>query len=178
MNCAGCLHHNRDLLDAQLVQGIPYRSIAASFNLSLGAISRHKRHIKEMIQARSPDETREHGTVLYNRIERLVAAAEEILEAARVKNDFRGANGALGAAAKLLDLLGRVSGELQAAHAGGIHLTLNQRVTNTTIHNYDTDVDFAALIGEATKGFSVDELMRLKSLVANQSPPDSALSQP
>jgi hypothetical protein len=51
----------------------------------------------------------------------------------------------------------------------GLHLTLNDRVTNTTINNFDNAADFAATVGEATKGFSVDELLRLKALVNNLS---------
>jgi hypothetical protein len=169
MNCAGCLHRNRDQLDAQLIQGIPYRTISETFHLSLGAVSRHRKHVREMIQARGESETAAHGSALYDRVEKLVGEAEAILEAAKAKKDFRGANGALGAACKLLDLLGRASGQLQAANAGGIHLTLNQRVTNTVINNYDMDVEFAMLVSEATRNFDPVEIGRLKALADSSS---------
>jgi hypothetical protein len=81
MNCAGCLHRDRDQLDAQLVAGIPYRTIASTFDLSLGAISRHKRHVQEMIQARTAEETAAHGSALLDRVTKLVGEAEEILAA-------------------------------------------------------------------------------------------------
>ncbi len=112
----------------------------------------------------------EHRSALLDRVLRLADEAEKILASARrERNDFRGASG-LGAAAKLLDLCGRLSGELQSANAGGTqHLTMN-RVTNNTIINVDNDADFAAMIGEATKGFSVDELTRLKALACNATP--------
>jgi hypothetical protein len=102
-----------------------------------------------------------------------VAAAEGIVEVARAKDDFRGANGALGAAAKLLDLFGRLSGELQSANSP-LHLTLN-RVTNTTIYNYGDDTELAVLVQEATLGFDPSEIERLKKLAG---PQDSAVTQP
>lgn len=129
--------------------------------MSLGAICRHRKHVKEMIQAYSPAEAHERGGALYNRVERLVGEAEQILAAAKAKEDFRGANGALGAAAKLLDLLGRASGELQSANAGGIHLT---RITNVNVTaNYD-DRELAELVSEATAGFNPVVIERFKQL--------------
>jgi len=102
----------------------------------------------------------EHGSALLDRVLRLADEAEKILALRKERNDFRGANGALGAAAKLLDLCGRLSGELQSANAGGTqHLTVIP-VASINIINVDNDADFAAMIGEVTKGFSVDELMR------------------
>jgi hypothetical protein len=106
-------------------------------------------------------ERAERGSALHDRVEKLVGEAEQVLAKAKAKDDFRGAVGALGAAAKLLDLLGRVSGELQSANSGGIHLT---KITNVNVTNYDNDRDFAAMVGEATRGFDVRELMRLKAI--------------
>jgi hypothetical protein len=167
--CGPCSHRNRDELDAQLIAGVSYRAISKTFQVSIGALSRHKAHVKEMIRERTPGEREEHGSALLDRVEKLVTSAEEILEAAKTKNDFRGANGALGAAAKLLDLLGRLSGELQSANAGGLHLTMNNRVTNTIVTTYDNDVEFAQLVSEATRGFNPIEIERLKALVNNPS---------
>jgi hypothetical protein len=168
MHCRGCLHRDRDNLDRQIIDGVPFRRLAVSFNLSLGALSRHKGHIKEMIQPRSQDEREEHGSALLERVQKLIGEAEEILMAAKAKNDFRGANGALGAAAKLLDLCGRLSGELQSANAGGIHLTLN-RTTKTIINNYgDSDPEWATMLFEATRGFDPAEITRLKAIAEKQ----------
>jgi len=181
MACKLDRHPRRDELDRQIINGVNYRSICATFNTTLGTVHRHKQCIKELLneaEAKGAGERAERGSALYNRVEKLVREAEEILAAAKAKNDFRGANGALGAAAKLLDLLGRASGELQSANAGGLHLTLN-RVTNNTIINYNDDADFARMIGEATRGFDVCELMRLKAIAEGQSAPvESAIIQP
>jgi hypothetical protein len=73
---------------------------------------------------------------------------------------------ALNSMTRALELCARLSGELQSANTGGIHLTLNKTVNLT---NYDTDADFAAMIGEATKNFSHAELDRLRSIAESAS---------
>jgi hypothetical protein len=171
MNCRPCFHPSRHEIDRQIVAGVPLRSIARSFGVSLGAVHRHKEHVKEALaaarQSREKDDAK-HGSALYERVEKLVSEAEEILAAAKAKNDFRGANGALGAAAKLLDLLGRVSGELQSANAGGIHLSLtSNRVTVNTAPG--SDAELAELLAEATDDFDPVVIERFKALSGERS---------
>lgn len=162
MNCAGCLHRDRDLLDAQLVQGVPYRIIAETFDLSLGSISRHKRHVKDMIQARSAAETNEHGSALLARVEEVITEAKAILVDAKAAKSFGPATQALNSITRALELCARLSGELQAANTGGLHLTLNKTTIN--VANYADDREFALLVSEATKSFNPDEIARLKAL--------------
>jgi hypothetical protein len=171
-HCKICARKDCPEINRKTVVGVPGRAICAAHGVSLGGWSRHRAHIKQLLaeaNAAREDERAEHGSALLKRVLRLSDEAEKILAAASAKNDFRGANGALGAAAKLLDLCARLSGELQSANAGGLHLTLMNRVTNTTIVNYDTDIDFAVMIGEATRGFDVNELLRLKALAESAS---------
>jgi hypothetical protein len=168
MACKLDRHPNRDELDRQMVNGVSYRSICATFGTTLGTLNRHKQCIKELLNqamVKGQGERAERGSTLYDRVEKLVGEAEQILAKAKAKDDFRGANGALGAAAKLLDLLGRASGELQSANAGGIHLT-QIRVTNT-VNNYGDDREIAELVAEATRNFDPTEIARLQALVCN-----------
>jgi hypothetical protein len=166
MNCVACLHRDRDLLDAQLVAGVPYRAIANTFDLSLGSISRHRRHLVDMVKERTTSERGEHAGVLLNRVESLLDEAKGILADAKAAKDLRAGTNAVHAVARVLELIGKLTGELAQPNMPGLHLTLN-RVTNNAIVAVDNDTDFAAMVGEATKGFSVDELMRLKALVCN-----------
>lgn len=168
MACKLDRHPRRHEIDQLLVNGTPIRTICATFNVTVGTVHRHKTCIKELLsQAMRTDqgERAERGSALYDRVEKLVAAAEEILVAAKAKNDFRGANGALGAAAKLLDLLGRVSGELQSANACGIHLT---KITNVNVTSYGDDQEIAELVREATDNWNPGVIEHLKALTADQ----------
>jgi hypothetical protein len=159
--CGPCSHPNRDQIDLELINGASFRRIAASFNLSLGAISRHKAHVKEMIRERTQDQREEHGGVLVSRVEKLAAAAEEILAMAKADKNLNAATGAINAATRLLELVGRLSGELASVNSGGIHMT---QIKVTNINNYDDDASFAQMIGEATKWFDPHEIQRLKAL--------------
>jgi hypothetical protein len=170
-SCTACAHRDRAAVDHEIVNGRPLRVVAATFDLSVGALHRHKAHIREALAnaaATALEESSQRSSALLDRVTKLVGEAEEILAAAKSKNDFRGANGALGAAAKLLDLLGRLSGELHQANAAGGGLHLHKHVTNVNIgHDYTNDPDWAAMLYEATRGFDPDEIARLKAIVCN-----------
>jgi len=113
-----------------------------------------------MIQGRTPAEMNEHGSALRDRVVRLVDEAEQILATAKAREDFRGANGALGAACKLLDLCARLSGELQVPNSGGIHLT---KITNVNVTHSD-DKELAVLVQEATDNWNPAVVEHLKAL--------------
>jgi hypothetical protein len=176
--CKPCHHKNRPRIDAQMIDGTPYRIILTENpDLSLGSLSRHRAHIKQALASAMSlraVERAENGSELLQRVLRLAGEAEGILEDAKSSKNLKAATSAICAAVRVLELVGRLSGELQAPNAGGLHLTLN-RVTNTTIHNYGDDAELAQLVGEATKGFSVDELMRLRAIAESES---SAIIQP
>jgi hypothetical protein len=169
MNCRGCVHAKRAEIDQAIIAGTAYRIISQTYGLSLGAISRHKEHVKqtlgEAIQRRD-GERQERGSHLLERVERLVGEAEGILVCAKSSQDWKGATAALGAAARLLELLGRLSGELVNQNAPGVHLTLN-RVT-TTINNYGSDEELAQLVMEATNNFSTDTIEHFRALTTGQ----------
>ena len=179
--CGLCRHPDSNQLDALYISNKPLRAIVAAANanptgphVSLGQAHRHKAHVRELIRERLPVERQEHGTALFERVQRLVDEAEGILVCAKSSQDWKAATAAIGAATRLLELCGRLTGELQS-NSPGIHLTLNKTTHNTTINNFDTDLEFAQLIGEGTRGFSVDELMRLKSIAEQD---ERGLAQP
>ncbi len=103
-------------------------------------------------------ESAEHGGDLLKRVGRLADAAEEILAEARTNKSFGAATSALNAACRLLELCGRLSGELQAPGAG---IQVNFTSNKVTVNNFSDDVDFAQMVGEATMGFSIDELCEI-----------------
>ena len=162
MNCGPCFHRNRDQIDQQLVDGIPYRSIAQTFGLSLGAISRHRAHVAAMLEERTPEETEKHGSNLMRRVEDVITEAKSILVEAKANKSFGAATQALNAITRALELCGRLSGELQSANSDVINLTLSKTTVN--VHSYDDDVEFAQMIGEATNGFDIAEFLRLRAL--------------
>ncbi len=173
-HCKPCGDPRRTEIDTQIVKGVALRVVSQAFGISTGSLCRHKAHIKADIALAiqsQPGEREERGSALLGRVEKLVQSAEEILASAKAKEDFRGANGALGAAAKLLDLCARLSGELQGPNSGGIHLT---KITNVNVTNYD-DKELAALLKEATCGWNPAVIARFQALTDS---PESAITRP
>jgi hypothetical protein len=160
--CKACFHRDRDKIDTQMIERVPYRTINAWSDVPLGTLSRHRAHVIAILKERQPSERAEHGSDLYNRLEKFIAASEEILANAKTARDWKACTAAIGAATRLLELVGRLSGELVAQNVGGLHVTMN-RTTNTTI-NINDDTEIAQLVAEATLGFDPGEIERLKLL--------------
>ncbi|MEJ2091945.1 MAG: hypothetical protein P8X65_07095 [Syntrophobacterales bacterium] len=43
--CTVCTHPHRELIDRDLMTGVPYRRLAAEYNLGPAALCRHTRHL-------------------------------------------------------------------------------------------------------------------------------------
>jgi hypothetical protein len=171
MACKLDHHPQRDKIDQQYIAGTPLRSICATFGVSLGVAHRHKACIREVLsQAMQHEqgEREEHGSMLVDRVTKLAGEAEELVAIAKAEKNYRGATSALVAACKLLDLVGRLSGELQQANAagGGLHLHLSKTTVN--VANYGDDRELAELVSEATRGFDAAEIARLRDLVCTE----------
>jgi hypothetical protein len=163
MHCRACHHPDRDKVDADLVAGVPVRQIHALTGLSLGGLTRHKEHVREIIRERQPSERAELAVSLVSRVERVINEAETILSTAKACGDLKAAVAALNANLKALEMIGRASGEL-AANGGGIHLHAHRTtVTNVTVEP-GSDEELAALISEATHGYDTAEIQRLKTI--------------
>jgi hypothetical protein len=172
MRCKACDHPNVVTINQQIVAGATLRPLVASTGISMGVLSRHRGHIKDLLKesiAREQSEREGSGNDLLQRVRRLADEAEELLQAAKAAKNLKAATSAICAAVRVLELTGRLDGSLAQPNAPGLHLTLNQRVTNVSIISYENDVEFAVMVGEATRGFDVNELMRLKALVDNSS---------
>jgi hypothetical protein len=163
-HCRYCFHPRRDEIDRLYIAGTPLRTIIANFGGSLGAASRHRQHVKDLIKDRLPGERAEIGSDLIHRVESLLDEAKGILSTAKTKENLTAAVAAVNACTRLLELVGRLDGTLVQPNTPGLHLTLN-RVTNTTI-NAGSDEELAILVAEATDHFSEATIARLKALAA------------
>jgi hypothetical protein len=163
MRCLCCLHRDRDALDTQIVQGVSYRVICRAFGVSLGALSRHRKHVKEAIRALSPAEIREHGGELLARVQEVVDEAKTIVKTAMGEKHFGTANAALNTILRSLELIGKVTGELQT-NPSGIRLT--QIDVTRTYTEAAIDAELAGLIAEATDNFNPARIEEFRALRA------------
>ena len=116
--CTVCKHAQRDDIDRALVSGEPLRSIAERFGASATALHRHKAQdlAKALTRAAEAQELA-HDKDLLKQVRELVGSAHGILAKAEGRGDFRTALMAIREARGTLELLGRITGELNAPPA-------------------------------------------------------------
>jgi hypothetical protein len=111
--CTVCSHPERGLIDDALLAGATYRHIAARFNVSTGALQRHREHIPfHLVKAQDAAEVA-HADNLLEQVKSLQARALTILDKAEASGDLRTALSAIREARGNLELLAKLLGELQ-----------------------------------------------------------------
>src|SRR5215211_1711039 len=121
--CSVCTHDERHAIDVALVQRDAYRTIADRHSLSQTALKRHaKEHLPELlVKAKDAAEIAEADSLL-ERVEGLYKRTEAILEAAEDGGEWGMALAAIRECRGNLELLGRVTKELESAPTFNLHL--------------------------------------------------------
>ncbi len=112
--CTICNHAERVAINAALLDGTPYRHIAARFDTSTGALQRHKdEHLPvALVKAKEAENIAEADDLL-GQVRALQGRALTILDKAEATGDLRTALAAIREARGNLELLARLLGELQ-----------------------------------------------------------------
>ena len=111
--CTICTHYERHAINVALVQRDPYRHIAKQWDVSTGALQRHaKEHLPELlVKAKNAVEVAEADDLL-SRVEALQRRTLAILESAEETGELRTALSAIKEARGNLELVGRITKEL------------------------------------------------------------------
>ena len=123
--CTICINKRRAEIDAGLLSGRAHADLAREFGISNDAISRHARRHVSAFAAAGADQSLVPacGEVdLESSVRDLRVRLLRLLRRAEQKHDLRSALLAIRAAARLLELSGRLSGELDA---GGVRVLIN-----------------------------------------------------
>jgi hypothetical protein len=123
-SCTICTHGEAHPINVALVHRDAYRHIASRYEVSTGALQRHAReHLPELlVRAKDAAEVAEADSLL-DRVESLYKRTEAILAAAESNSEWSTALQAIRECRGNLELLGRVTKELQDAPT--LHLHLN-----------------------------------------------------
>ena len=107
------------------------------------------------------------ANTLLDRVESLIAEFREIASQAQKKKNWTGAVGALREVRGCLDLLGRLSGQLQAAASLSFHRHLHVEGQSTPIPKTEAEIDseIAELVRQSTNNFDIREFHRLRLLL-------------
>jgi hypothetical protein len=114
MLCTTCRHPQRAQIDEALVTGeAALQEIGQQYGLSTAAIFRHKAHIPAALVAAKQAQEASAATTLLDRVETLIDDCRMIAKGAQRAKQWTAATTALREVRCCLELLGKLSGELQ-----------------------------------------------------------------
>lgn len=120
--CTICSHPKRPALDRALVDGTSIRDISGQFAVSRSAVDRHRKHLAPALtKAKHAAEVVE-STGLLSRVERIMSRCELIAESATKAGDWLPAIAASRELRGCLELLGKLSGEIQTGTKVGLQI--------------------------------------------------------
>ena len=111
--CTVCDHPNRDSIDEAIVSGESIRGIARRYNLSKDSVYRHSlNHVPQTIRKAHVVQESARAGELLGRVERLISEAEGLLEYGKTGEKAQAWAAGIGELRRCLELLARVTGEL------------------------------------------------------------------
>jgi hypothetical protein len=167
--CHACKSERRAEIEGALLRNVPLRRISEDVGLSVACLFRHRQHLPlKLMQAERAREVTEASTLL-QRIETLITECREIASAARKEKNWGAATGALRETRGCLELLGRLSGELQAAASLHLHQHAHLHAGSAMPGSeMELELEIARNVAEATANFDEGEIARLRALVSAQ----------
>ena len=170
-SCTICRHPEKLAIEDLLLRNrLSLRVVAERTGVSAWALHRHKRHLSQAVI----DAAQVAGaSSLLARIEAVLAEVQDIATKAKRSKDWPAALQALKELRVCLQLIGRVSGELQQQPtAGELHLHRHQHVhmPGGAQSADDLELAIAEHVREATDNFNPREIERLKQLVESALP--------
>ena len=111
--CSICQHADREAIDSSLIRGEPLRSIAGRHGLSATALHRHKvAHLPKALALAQEAEEIVRADSLLEEVGALLARTDTIYTESVANDDMRLALSAIREKRGCLELLGKVTGEL------------------------------------------------------------------
>lgn len=168
--CSVCKSPEKSAVENAILRRVPLSRIAEQTKLSVFAMQRHKSHMAENIVRAAPYETGQalQAVSLLDRVQSLIAEIREIAEKAKKDKSWNCALAALRELRSCLELLGKLSGELQAQTPGpkvqvGVIVNSGQQQPESD-DGGDLELTLAKYVMEATSNFDPAEIERLKAL--------------
>ena len=116
--CLVCSHEQREAIDRALVAGETLAAIAALYCVSKDSVGRHKvKHLPASLALAKEAEEVAQADSLMEQVQYLQRKAMSILDRAEKAGDLRTALQAISAARGVLELLARITGEIETRTA-------------------------------------------------------------
>lgn len=112
--CTCCTHSSRAEIDSALLENQTLRYIAGQFKVSKSALERHREHITTSLTKASQAREVADADNLLEQVKTLQSRALSILDKAESGNDLKTALGGIREARACLELLAKLTGEIDA----------------------------------------------------------------
>lgn len=123
--CSICGRKDQPKIDAELVDGKEtLRAVARTYGVSEDALFRHRQHLAASLVAAHGVEVVAHADTLLAKVQGLEADARRIGALAEQEKDLRTALQAIGQLVKIVELLGKVTGELESGQQVTVNINL------------------------------------------------------
>jgi hypothetical protein len=140
--CSICNHNDRPAIDKGLVDGQSLRVISGQFAVSRSAVDRHRKHLAPALTLAKQATVVTEATTLLSRVEDVISRCELIAEAATKSRDWMPAVAASRELRSCLELLGRLSGELQSGRQVGIQIIKGRPGKRVTVGSPEWEESF------------------------------------
>ena len=133
--CGICESQNLEKINAALLIGTPFRKIAEQFHISLGSLSRHRQHMVvpesqikavQRLKAEEAAAATTGNTDVLGQVKDLGARAKRLLDECETDKDRKHEIAAMKEARELLELQGRLMGQLGPSTAVQVNTAIIQ----------------------------------------------------
>jgi hypothetical protein len=142
-SCGICSHPERAAIDAAMVDGASLRAISGQFGTSKSALDRHRKCIPAALtKAKQASEVADAETLL-SRVEGLMSRFEGIYNLAIASGKLSDSTGALREVRYCIELLAKLTGELQPAGVNIRNVNIQAAFEGVTIESLsDEELEF------------------------------------
>jgi hypothetical protein len=170
-SCKACVHPQRARIEDAILRREPHAKIGERYGISLYSIYRHSKHLGRSVVCNG-------DRPLIDRVEALMDRLESLSAKAQSAKEWHASVAAMKEVRCSLELLAKLTGQMPSA-GQGVHVNVGVAVnTGSQAHDLsdrDLDVQIALSVAEATNGFDLDTIEKLKRLVARNQISDDRL---
>jgi hypothetical protein len=112
--CSLCIHDRREQIEQALLCGDSYRMVAQRFAVSRDAVVRHRRHLPTALAHAHESKEAFHGHSLLAQLRELTSEAQRLKATAEKAGDYRAALAAVRELCRIVELMAKLSGELDS----------------------------------------------------------------
>jgi hypothetical protein len=112
--CSICIHNRRREIEQAMLSGVSYRVVAQRCAVSRDAVVRHRRHLPAALERAQELKEVVHGDSLLAQLRELTSEAQRLKAIAEEAGDYRAALAAVRELCRIVELMAKLSGELDS----------------------------------------------------------------